>query len=407
MKLKEIIDYVISNDLKVDECTLNDFYRLYINTFNECSEAPPKFILTVLFASLGSSISLSRWISWGTRKIFPNFWVIIIGESTTSRKTTSLDNGLKMIKMHNKDNPNRHYLLPSRSSMSSLLEVLVYEKNGVIEHSELATFLELLKKGFNVDMKSLLTNFFDVPPSYKINFKTTGNTNLQYPIFSIATATTPVWLKHNLSKGDATSGFLARFLFAFQNKKTRSIPIPMQPDAKKIKKLNKVFKQLFELKPKEITFDQEFRTVYEEFYHESDELIEKLAVDNGLKSIFSRLQTDYFLKFTILECVLTGKTTASKDEALRARYLVAFYMAQAIATIERITPNEQMELETKILKFIKDEHEVTSTEIHRYFNNHMSSQKLNSVLSSLIKAGLIVKDKSTRKRNVDIYKPNS
>ena len=66
-----------------------------------------------------------------------------------------------------------------------------------------------------------------------------------------------------------------------------------------------------------------------------------------------------------------------------------------------------MELEKKLLKFIRDKKEVTSTEIHRHFNNHVSAQKLNSVLGSLIKAGLIVDEKSTRKRNVVIYKPNS
>ncbi len=64
-------------------------------------------------------------------------------------------------------------------------------------------------------MKSLLTNFFDVPSSYKINFKSTGKKNLEYPIFSIATASTPVWLKENLKKGDATSGFMAHFFICF------------------------------------------------------------------------------------------------------------------------------------------------------------------------------------------------
>ncbi len=402
-----MINKIIDNKLDLDHNELNDFYRCYIDTFNNCSEASAKFILTVLFASIGSAISLSRWIVWGTKRMFANFWVIILGESTRSRKTTSLDIGLKMVKKRNDDIQGRNFLLPSRSSMSSLLEILEYEKYGVIEHSELATFLELLKKGFNCDMKSLLTSFFDVPESYKVNFITKDDTNLEYPIFSIATASTPVWLKHNLHKGDATSGFLARFLFAFQNRKTRSIPIPKKPDANKIELLYKVFVKLYELEPEEIIFDEKFETVYSEFYHESDKLIEELSVDNAMKSIFSRLQTDYFLKFTILECVLAGKTTASKDEALRAKYLVAFYMAQAMATIKNISPDEQMELETKLLKFIRNKKEVTSTEIHRHFNNHLSAQKINSVLGSLIKAGLIVKDRSTRIRNVDIYKPNS
>jgi len=407
MKLVDMINKIYEDDLKLDHEELNDFYRHYIDTFSKSSEAPAKFIQTVLFTALGSAISLSRWIVWGTKKIFPNLWAIILGESTRSRKTTSLDIGLMMVKKRNKEFPDRNYLLPSRSSMSSLMEILLKEQNGVIEHSELATFLELLKKGFNCDMKSLLTSFFDVPPSYKVNFITKEDTNLEYPIFSIATASTPVWLKNNLHKGDATSGFLARFLFAFQNKKTKSIPIPLQPDAKRIEMLNDIFKKLYELKPEEIKLDEEFKAVYSEFYHECDEFIDELAVDNGLKSIFSRLQTDYFLKFTILECVLADKTTASGDEASRVKYLIAFYMAQAIATIKSISPDQQMELETKILKFIKAKKEVTRTDLYRYFHNKLSAQKLNSALGSLLKADLIVSGNSTDSRNTQVFKLSS
>ena len=136
-------------------------------------------------------------------------------------------------------------------------------------------------------------------------------------------------------------------------------------------------------------------------------MIEELSVDNAMKSIISRLQTDYFLKFTILECVLADKTTASKEVALRAKYLVAFYMAQAIATIKNITTNQQMDLETKILKFIKVKKEITRTDLYRYLHNNISAQKLNSALSSLKKADLIITSNSSGMKNTQIFKLSS
>ena len=166
MRLIEMINDIIENDLNFDSGKLNEFYRFYLDTFSQTSEAPAKFILTVLFSALGSTVSLSRWIEWGTKKVFPNYWIINLGESTRSRKTTSLDIGLHIIKKRNLEHPDRDFVLPSRTSIASLLEVLKTEKNGVIQHSELATFLSLLKKGFNADMKSLLTDFFDVPEQY-------------------------------------------------------------------------------------------------------------------------------------------------------------------------------------------------------------------------------------------------
>jgi hypothetical protein len=386
MKLNELVNRHLANDLKIDLGELNQFYQKYINTFSECTEASAKFILTVLFTALGSAISVNRWIEWGTKRIYPNFWVIILGESTRSRKTTALDIGLYLVKNMEKANSFRDYLLPSRSSISSLIDILEYEKNGVIEHSELATFLELLKKGFNCDMKSLLTSFFDVPPSYKVNFITKEEKNLCYPIFSIATASTPIWLEQNLKKGDSTSGFLARFLFAFQNKKSKTIAIPQAPDPEKIKELDDVFQSLYRYEPLPISLGKEFEQIYTEFYHESDELIDCLPYDSSLKSIFSRLQTDYFMKFLILECALAEKNRASNIEVNRARYLVSFYMAQAIATIKEITSVKAVLMENRIMDCIEQRGKATRTDLYRHFKNRITASRLNAILTSLERA---------------------
>ena len=291
--------------------------------------------------------------------------------------------------------------------MASLLDILAIENQGVIEHSELATFLQLLQKGFNNDMKSTITSLFDVPQTYKTNFITKDNKILKYPIFSIATASTLAWLKKNIKKEDSLSGFSARFIYAVQTKKTKVVPIPIPPDKEMIKSLYDVFKKIQQLKPEEIILDKEFKKVYTDFYIESEKLIDELPFDDGLKSIYSRLQTDYFLKFTILECVLTGKKIASRGEAVRALYLVAFYMAQATVTIQSISHSEEVILENKILKYIREQGPVTRTDIHRFFKNNLSAKKLNTILSTLIKAEQIISEKSKERNNANVFRLNS
>jgi len=407
MKLSDIINGIIKNDLNFDVSELNSFYQYYISTFHLTSEAPDKFIFTAQLAALGSAISLSRSIKWGLKDIYPNFWTIIVGESTRSRKSTSLNIGLNVVKEMNRTFPDRDFLLPSRSSMASLMEVLQEENNGVIHHSELATLLSLLKKGFNTDMKSLLTDFFDVPSKYKANFITKDDLVLEYPIFSLATATTPIWLKTNLQKDDATSGFLARFLFSYQKGKTQSIAIPAQPDRVRLQKIEEVFKKIYTLNPCEIELDESFRRVYTDFYEESDSLILELSVDNALKSIFSRLQTDYFLKFTILECVLSDTLVATDQEAFRAKYLVAFFMVQAIAVIKQIAPSETMAIEMDIQKLLSEVNEATRTDLYRYFKNNLSARQLNAAIGALKNAGVIVSKKSKDKNNAEVFRLDS
>lgn len=387
MELIELIQKIKRENFKLDDNLLNDFYRSYLKVFEHCSEAPAKFILTVLIAALGSAVSINRWIMWGLKKMYANMWVMILGRSTRSRKSSSLGIGLFPVQKICEMQPDLQYLLPSSVSMAALVEILQVVKQGIIEHSEIATLLEILKKGFNGDMKSLLTSFFDVPRQYRLSYITKEDTILEQPIFSLATATTPVWLKENLKKSDSTSGFLGRFIMAIQNEKERCIPIPQSPDPAKVDAIITNFKKIYALKPTEITLGNGFKHIYTEFYREADEFIKKIPFDNGLNSLLSRLQTDYFLKFTILECVLANKTEAGSDEAKRAKHLVAYYMTQAIQTIKNISPDPQMRYEQKVLELIRaNKKGVNRTELHKLFNNNISASKLNSVLSTLIRA---------------------
>ncbi len=378
------------DDLKINKYELNDFYQSYLSIFEETTDAPIEFIFTTLLSALGATISSTRWICWGNKKIYPNIWSMLVGGSTNLRKSTSLNIALHFNQLIANKNENRNFILPNDGSFAALLPILEQEKHGIIKHSEVATLLENMSKGYNCNMKSLFTDFFDVPYSHKVSLKK-EEISIKMPIFSMGTATTLTWLKQNITAGDRESGFLARFLYCYREKKEKSLPIPALPDQERINEMEKVMGKLNNLAEEEIKLDNSFKDIYVQFYNQIDKVLCDPFIDEGSKSLIGRLQTDYFLKLTILECVLTGKNTATINEANRVIYLINFYFQQATIIMNKILKTEKAKNEEKLLEYLTKKVKANTTELHKLFNNNIHSNALQSILRSLIDAGLIRK----------------
>jgi hypothetical protein len=75
----------------------------------------------------------------------------------------------------------------------------------------------------------------------------------------------------------------------------------------------------------EITFDGSFENVYTDFYHKVEALYKSPLVEDATKSLIARLQTDYFLKLTMFECVLNDKQVATEEEGKGGRPVLVLH----------------------------------------------------------------------------------
>lgn len=385
---------------RLDKSQLNAFYQLFLNTFEDTTDTPMEFIFTALLPSLGAAVSLQRWIRWGSKKIYPNIWTMLVAESTNLRKSTALNIGLHFNEIMEQKVSDKNFILPSGGSMAALLQVLEHEKNGVIRHSEVSSMLLNMGKGYNSDMKSLFTDFYDVPASYKVYLKK-SDLIIEQPIFSMATATTVDWLKKNISKSDSESGFLARFCYCYANKKDNSTAVPGEPSEAQMTKLVDFYAKLFNLESREIKLDDSYKSLYTQFYNDIDVLMDDPFMDNGTRSLIGRIQTDIFLKLTILECVLSGEDVANESIGLRVRYLAEFYLEQAFVIMDLIQKTDNAKREEKIMEYLQIHRIVSTSELHRLFNNNLTAPALRGITNSLQDAGLIQK---TTKGKMTYYK---
>jgi len=384
----------ISEEMKLDRKRLNKFYKGYLEIFEPTTDAPVEFMLTALLAGLGGIISLNRWIEWGTKKIYPNIWVILVAPSTHQRKSTALNIGLFFNRRLEEESSVRKLLLPNDGSFAALLPLLQEEKHGVMQHSELASLLENMGKGFNSNMKSLMTDFFDVPSVHNVSLVKDGDIRVESPIFSLASATTLSWFRGKTTVSDLESGFLARFLYCYVELKARSIPVPVPPDPTECRKMHAAFDKMLNLAPAKITYDRGFERVFCECYAVIDQIYCDPLVDDGTKALVGRLQTDYFLKLSILECVLSNVSTANEEIALRARYLVDYFVCQARKVMAAIQKTKRSVNEEKVLHFISNKGEATMTDLHNLFHRNLHADNLKTIIKALVDANLL-----TRRRN--------
>jgi hypothetical protein len=184
---------------QVDQSFLDEFCR--INTI--LTDADP--ILAESNSLLLESSAIGRKpIKITPIQIYPNLWMLFIGKSTITHKTTSAKIALSCL-------PNQQ-MLPAEFTPESLLEILEAKPQGLIYRDEMGGFLEANKKReYNAGMNDLLMTLYGCPESYSRKLRT-KEFLVKEPCFNILGLTTPSRFKSTVRLEDFTSGYLLRFL---------------------------------------------------------------------------------------------------------------------------------------------------------------------------------------------------
>lgn len=225
--------------------------REYLNIKCETTESHPITILSSILSMTSATIQKKFFIprSEYFQKLHTNIWIINISKSGAF-KTTALNKGHAVardieggiqqkydelialqgnkeaedqIKQIERDIAERSVLLPNKVSSEAFIELLSQGRGGAVMCSEFGAWLSMLTAKFNGDLKAVLTDFYDVPPSYVYHTKGGGRQVVQEPYITICGVAALPWIQDNIGKEDIESGFFPRFLI-FNPKEKDSIP---------------------------------------------------------------------------------------------------------------------------------------------------------------------------------------
>lgn len=203
--------------------------RTYTEHLNENSESPIQYHFGAILC--GISILLGRKVSYslGYHNLFPNIYVLVIGESGMTRKSSAMRPILQSIR-----NINPKLILSTNLSHESLIPSFQSQPTRILFFDEMKMLFDLASKNFGGGIITTITSIHECPSEIRSEFKKDYDKNgnlkstsiAKFPYLTILGLTTEAWL--NVSNAEVSGGFLGRFLPIISiGESQKTIPFPM------------------------------------------------------------------------------------------------------------------------------------------------------------------------------------
>ncbi len=298
----------------------DNFTKNCIDYLEPLTDAPRDFKLMASIMTLSMVIGNKIYIQFGSQRIYPNLWLILIAPSSLYRKSTILHNCRSLVE---KVNP--EMILPNEITPEALLDTLQDRPVGTFIWSEFAGALSSWERSYMMGTKEFLSDIFDCPSFYQRKLKSAEYT-IKNPCVGIFTGTALSWFLSKIKDGDLRGGFLARFCYILPGEKNQFIAIPAAPDMVKANRLVKFLNGL-----KDINYRMDTSVIhrdYENWLREHEYELGKNPEHELLSGFYSRLAI-YVLKFSMIyQIALQPNPVISKDA-----------LSYAIALVEGLKKN--------------------------------------------------------------------
>lgn len=202
-------------------------YELYWST---TTDAPREYLIPFGLATIGTIMANHVYLPFGGDRIYPNLWQIILGPSSTSRKSTCVKQTRRTLARLSEGQADR-YLFPDEFSKEALVTRLSEHAQGLLTYSEFSGALAAFNRDYMSGIKELLADLYDSPPKYErlVGQKTITATNV---CISMLAASQTDWLLEKLRETDIRGGYMARMTLWPAFYKRRFLALPPEPDGK-------------------------------------------------------------------------------------------------------------------------------------------------------------------------------
>lgn len=323
-------------------------YQLY---WLPTTDAPREYIIPCALAVIGTAIGTNVYLPFGGDKVFPNTWQIILGPSSTYRKSTTVKQARRTLARISEGQPHA-LLFPDEFSKEALVTRLSESAQGLLTYSEFSGALAAFGRDYMSGTKELLSDLYDCPPSYErlVGKQKIVATNV---CLSILAASQTDWLLEKLKESDVRGGFMARFTYWPAFYKRRFVAIPPEPDAKMggelVRHLNAIRKLHGALHLSGSVQDR-----YTDWLRRHEQDLESLPQSGQLSPFWSRLGMTT-LKMACILHVATAGTLYLDDAALESAISLAEFLKGSLGHLfaEEIAFTPDMRNRQKVLKTIQ------------------------------------------------------
>jgi hypothetical protein len=348
--------------------TFNNIISAY-ELFAEGNEASPTFHTWGALSLLSSLVSRRVWFDQKYYKIYPNLYVVFVGEPG-DKKTTAMNIARQfaqksdvkiappsitkeavtmMLGSKNKESP----FLTQLSTLNEFGPVLVEAAHMSFFASEIVTMLSA--GGNPIGMIEFLTDIYD-RETFEVVTKNKGTDVIICPYLTMLACMTPEQTGSMLKQNLITGGFSRRCVFVFGRSKLIGVPFPELTDTQKAAAafIEEHLTKIKETIKGEFTFTADARAFFEHWYQRKHQLLQQEG--NAVHKNWLRSKDVIAIKVSMLLRIGALDTTRTIDLPTLQR---------AIAMLDKVEPdldrifsgagrNVSNELATKILTHLRE-----------------------------------------------------
>jgi len=193
-----------------------------------CTEAPLEFLYASFLVALGMMLGRNVWRS-SPRPIYPNFYVLLLGQTGDSRKSTALWFAEELLRYVGED----IQIISGIVSTEGLVERLAQGEGtkGLGYVDELRSLMCVGKRKGTQDILPKLNSLYYCPAQVSVD-RVKNPTTATHPFFSLIGATAQDYVDDLIGSLELNGGFLNRFLLVSGEEQ------PPNPDAEEPSEAN-------------------------------------------------------------------------------------------------------------------------------------------------------------------------
>lgn len=398
------------------ETTNESLFELYFR-YAEATEPPTVYHRWSLISSVGALLGRQFWFPFGTTRIFPNQYVMLIGNPGT-RKSTAIKMARRVIATTGystfaaERTSKEKFLLDlegvtdedawSKSNKSGRRTITA---NDVLDNLELGgggethdgipkeifvtadEFNEFSGTG-NIEFLSMLGALWDwddEDTTYKHRFKNSKSISIFQPTISILGGNTHSSFKLAFPEQAIGQGFLSRLILVYSEPSGRKITFPTKPPDAVVSSLAAALSRIKESVRGEATMAAGAERALDTIYRTSKDL-----EDYRFKSYSTRRFT-HLIKLCLIVTAMRSSTEISTDDVVLANTILTYTesnMSKALGEFGRSKDSEAQHnimtalYESKTPLSISDLWKIVSRDVDK-------QERLADILSSLASAGKI------------------
>lgn len=137
----------------------NGFIRSYVTYASQCSDAPELYhagVAVTIFAAAVAKKLACPFLAG--RVLSPNLYTLLVGPSRSSRKTSSMDTGIDILRTAMPD-----LVIPIPGSYEELVAQIRTTPSGVLTYREFGHFLKTTQRGYGEPIRTVLMDLYDWP----------------------------------------------------------------------------------------------------------------------------------------------------------------------------------------------------------------------------------------------------